>query len=494
MRSKLVCLLVIILCVFSLAGCVAKSAGRPAGLSSKLELDSWNNDVKKAVNDFLLLYGNVSDTFDKDAYIVSDFDKTVSTFCVRDEVLYYMLENMSFVMRPVVFADIIPKNAGDGFDDIFLDIVSDYGYLFDTYGPFDASGLKESSDYVIKDDPYWQDFASKMLYVYQNTDNEYWCYNWFAGMMDSSVYNIAYEACFKYKDFESDMLTFSGPDNFECVSGTYQASVILGVDVTDNIYELFNAITENGIDIWIVSNDEVNIVKAALDVFELREYVSGIVANNLNKDDYGRKTVGIDIEKGVGYVAAENDEWMSDEYPLVSVCEGEGAVHAIKDAISPHYNDKYPIGAIMDGSDDFNYCTEFESLRLVVCINRASAGATDGSGVIAELSVYEKDSLKYNFEEARKAGDTLYVLQGINENDSAAFVNDSSTTVFGESEHRLFLNDENWKELWYMNGNNMKPAEVINTFAIRTEKGSEFNTLGFAYGFLDEFNGYHSVK
>ena len=70
----------------------------------------------------------------------------------------------------------------------------------------------------------------------------------------------------------------------------------------------------------------------------------------------------------------------------------------------------------MDSSGDFNFCTEFDSLKFVICYNRANRKITEGAGLIAVLAVYQKDTLGYNLKKANAAGDTYYVLQGRDEN------------------------------------------------------------------------------
>lgn len=171
--------------------------------------------------------------------------------------------------------------------------------------------------------------------------------------------------------------------------------------------------------------------------------------------------------------------------------QGYGKIEAIVNAIYPDYKNHGPLAGFMDSTGDFNMCTEFESLKLVTCFNRANRKVTDGGGLIAEIAMYERDTLGYDFSKALENGDTLYLLQGRDENGPRTLRASNKTLLFGETEEKLFFNEENDAELKYMIDNNMTVKDAINKFAVKTNEKSE---LGFRYGFLDEYNGYHNIK
>lgn len=132
-------------------------------------------------------------------------------------------------------------------------------------------------------------------------------------------------------------------------------------------------------------------------------------------------------------------------------------------------------------------------MKLVICFNRASRKVTDGGGVAAELAVYQKDTLGYDLATANANGDTLYVLQGREENGLRGFRASNKTMVYGATEEKLFKNEDNETQLQYMIDNNMTTEEIVNTFAIKTAADAEGNVLGIKYGFLSEYAGYHNI-
>jgi hypothetical protein len=144
----------------------------------------------------------------------------------------------------------------------------------------------------------------------------------------------------------------------------------------------------------------------------------------------------------------------------------------------------------MDSTGDFNFCTEFKTLKLVVCFNRANRKVTDGGGLIAEVAIYEKDTLGYDLAKANAAGDTLYVLQGRDENGKRTFRNGNSTILLGSEEETLFKGPENRIQLQRMIDEKMTIRDILNTFAVRQKAGE--NGFDFNTGFVSEYAGYHT--
>ncbi|MBP6887014.1 MAG: hypothetical protein KBC20_03000, partial [Oscillospiraceae bacterium] len=143
---------------------------------------------------------------------------------------------------------------------------------------------------------------------------------------------------------------------------------------------------------------------------------------------------------------------------------------------------------------DFNFCTEYSSLKLVICFNRASRKITDGGGLVAEVAIYERDTLGYtDLATATAAGDTLYVLQGREENGLRGLRNSNATMTLGATEEKLFKNEDNQTQLQYMIDNQMTVKEIMDTFALKTAADAEGNVLALKYGFLKEYAGYHNI-
>ena len=207
-------------------------------------------------------------------------------------------------------------------------------------------------------------------------------------------------------------------------------------------------------------------------------------------DDTGRYITQYDAETGCGYYADKNGAWTQMTRPTKAQTQGVGKVTAVVNAIAPEYGNRGPIAGFMDSTGDFNFCTEFKTLKLVVCFNRANRKVTDGGGLIAEVAMYEKDTLGYDLAKANAAGDTLYVLQGRDENGKRAFRNSNGTLLLGKTEETLFKGSENEIQLQRMIDESMTVKDILNTFAVKQKAGE--NGFDFNTGFLTEYAGYHS--
>ena len=481
------------------------------------ERDDWNDEVKNAINALVDTYGKASENY-ADPYAVFDFDNTCSIFDVEEQLAIYQLQTMSFAITPDNLPEVLATDIGvaDGKQDLesgracysvdevehsyqewIDDIEAAYKYLYEQYGPFSPAGLEEAKQAEIQADPQWAEFATKMRAMYdvvfdsESADVAYpWILYWFTGMTEQEVYDLAYASHSFYKELETSSVTWTTPDDIKSKVGKVEYTWTSGTQVSENIKELWKVLDENGIDVWVCSASATDPIRAAIDVWGLHEYCTGMLAMTNVLED-GKYINHYDFENGCGWLAKENGEWERDTLPTKAQTQGVGKTTAIVNAISPKYSNHGPIAGFMDSTGDFNFCTEFETLKLVICFNRASRKVTDGGGLIAEIAVYEADTLGYDFAKADAAGDTLYVLQGREENGLRGMRNSRSTMLLGATEEKLFKNDDNTAQLQYIIDNNMTVADALNRFALKTAADAEGNDLQLKYGFLKEYNGYH---
>ena len=477
------------------------------------ERDDWADDVKAAINALVDTYGKASATY-ADPYVVFDFDNTCSIFDVEEQLAIHQLNVMAFAFAPEELTAILEEGLGDlnevrddakaysvkeeavSYSAVVEDIVNAYTYLYGKYGPFTAAGLDEAKQAEVQADEQWLEFATKMRVMYsfvgdaESADVAYpWILYWFTGMTEQEVYDLAYASHKKYSAVETREDIWTSPE-IESKAGQMTVTYYMGTTVSENIKELWKVLDENGIDVWVCSASATDPIRAAIDVWGLHDYCTGMLAMTNVLED-GKYINHYDFENGCGWLAKENGEWERDTLPTKAQTQGVGKTTAIVNAISPKYSNHGPIAGFMDSTGDFNFCTEFETLKLVICFNRASRKVTDGGGLIAEIAVYEADTLGYDFAKADAAGDTLYVLQGREENGLRGMRNSRSTMLLGATEEKLFKNDDNTAQLQYIIDNNMTVADALNRFALKTAADAEGNDLQLKYGFLKEYNGYH---
>ena len=508
--KKLICIIcVLALLLGSFAGCGKKA--EPAPSLPRLERSDWNDDAKNAVNMMLDKYGKGGTDPADNPYAVFDFDNTCSIFDIEEQTVVYQLQTMSFEIEPEDMKDIIITGIPDidkdvssygyfsgSFTDLADDITAEYTALWDKYGPFTYEGMTEDAVKAVSEDPDWQDFAAKVFVMYESVDDicssdvSYpWMTYLFAGMTDEELYDLTSRALAEYSGKETSLVTWTSPESCESKTGPVSYTWTSGVSVSENINELWKALDENGIDVWVCSASVTGVIRAAIDHFGLHEYCTGMLGMTDKTDENGRFINEYDYDSGCGYYAVENG-WERMSRPIKTQTQGKGKVVAIVNAIAPEYDDHGPIAGFMDSTGDFNFCSEFETLKLVICFNRATRGVKEGGGLIAETAIYQKESLGYDFAKAEEAGDTLYILQGREENGLRSLRNSSSTMRYGRSEEILFKSEENSIRLQKFKDDALSTADILNTWALR--RSGEENGLGFDTGFLDTYDGYHSHK
>lgn len=519
---KILATLITLAMVLSLAACGGQKAPGPTEkpieqdsevVTTYVERTDWDKTVKTAINDFMDMYGHASENYSEDSYVVFDFDNTCSIFDIEEQLAVYQLQVMAFAFTPDEIGEILFTELGDhdedrtdlgygngSYADWVDDITAAYTYLYETYGPFTASGLSEEEQATVQADPQWAEFATKMRTMYdlvydaESASVAYpWVLYWFTGMTQQEVYDLAYASHSYYGSVETSTVTWTSPAEVTSKVGVVEYTWNSGISVSKNIVELWAALQDNGIDVWVCSASAMEPVRAAIDVFGLHDYCTGVLAMTRTLDDDGKYTNSYDYETGYAWFATEGGWQEATENSTGAQTQGVGKVTAISNAVAPLYNGAGPLAGFMDSTGDFNFCTEFASLKLVACFNRASRKVTDGGGVIAEVAVYQRDTLGYTLATANANGDTLYVLQGREENGLRGFRASDATMIYGATEEKLFKSEDNETQLQHMIDNAMSTEEIINTFAIKTAADAAGNALGIKYGFLSEYAGYHNI-
>lgn len=409
----------------------------------QLTSSNWDPTVKGAINSFLAAYGNQSPAYNAQArpYAVFDFDNTTSILDMEEQLMIWQLDHLAFAIAPdqmeAVLLTGIPTDklgatygADDGsgrqvaIKDAIHDAAAAYKVLYNKHlvTPHGAD-LTASA----KELPEYKEFTTKMRWLYDaigetmDASVSYpWVTYWFTGMTPQDVYNLAL-ACDSYYGDPAKGQTWSkgsyqSPTDLASQAGAVSVSYKLGVTVTPEIKELYGALAANGIDVWICSASPVDVIRAAKDYFHLPG-VTGIVAMTNKTDAQGR------------YV----NEY---DYDLHAQTQGVGKALAISKVIAPKYQGRGPAFAAMDSQGDFNFCTEYKDTKEVLVVNRKRS---DDAALTAGIAVWQKQH-GITLAEANAKGDTLYVLQGRDEN-NGTFWPEDKTVLLGKTE-QSFLSDK----------------------------------------------------
>ncbi len=480
------------------------------GQGMRLSDADWNKDVKTGINDLLDTYGVYGKGKSSGNYVVFDFDNTCAIFDIEEQTLIYQIETMSFDIQPYQLKEILLTGINDpyadledyGYEGVTYDalaqnITDDYSNMWYRYSGISAAGVSEDNRKLLEEDPYWKDFAAKLRLMYNLIKKSEsadvaspWITYLYSGMSDDEVYDLTKRCLKEYSKVKTSKVTWKSPSDLDTSVGKVKVKWTKGVSVPKNINELWHALSDNNIDVWVCSDSAPGVIRAAIDSFDLHKYCSGVIGMTPQTDYYGQYKNAYDYDTGCGYYA-DSEGWSKMKNPTKAQTQGEGMVEAIVNAISPEYSDHGPIAGFMASTDDFNFCTELDSLALVVCFNRADRKVTDGAGLIAEIAVYEGDTLNYDLEKATENGDTLYLLQGRDENGRRSLRGSALTVKYGKTEEKLFDGSKNEEQLQSMKDRDMTIWDICDKYVL--ESSDEDNGLSFKTGFLETYSGYHSI-
>ena len=455
-------------------------------------LAGYSKETKQAIRDLVKQYKNKDNV-----YIVSDFDNTTSIFDIAYQCSIYQIETMSFVISKDEIGPILKTSLDDNetINNYIDDVSISYSHLVDTYGEFTASGVKEESLETLHNDVWYQEFSTKMMGLYNYVDSTVldivgyeWIMYWYSNMSEQEVYNMFKKSCEKYQYIDTKEVTWTSP-NIESKVGVISEAFVVGVSVTDSVKSMLKYYVDNGIDTWICSASHIDGVRAAVDAYGLSDYITGVIGMT-QKQANGKFVPGYDYETGYPYINKGHCNWEKADKPIKALPGREGKVTAIKNALYPRYNNEQPIAGFMDASGDFNFCTEFKNMKMVICYNRANRKITEGAGLVAIAAMYQKES-GVDLKTANDSGDTLYLLQGRNENSKRTLRESNYTIRFNETEEKLFANQDNFKLFDYVKSEKLTLKEFFDHFAIKTN--AENSVIGVAHGHLDLYPGYHSV-
>ena len=448
----------------------------------RLTHPDWAEDVREGVNAFL-------DSCDphENLYAVSDFDNTITIFDTEDQMLGFQLDTMSFAIRPEDMERVLCAGIGalkkkdEAQHRRFLDLAADaaaaYAVLWDRYGGFSAAGAEPEKLPEILKDPHWAEFSAKAVCLFNMAYGllspeaaDLWMMHFYYGMRREEIYRLSARMIEAYRDRETCSKAWKSPEGIPSRAGTVTADWVYGYSVSENMQELVRALHENGVDLWICSASDIDAVRASVDAFGLHDSVRGVLGMTPAFDSEGRCTLDYDLETGFGCYSLPGGEWEPMKRPTRAVTCEEGKVTAIRNALVPEYGGRGPAAGFMDSEGDFAFCTSFDSMRLVLCINRANRRPEDGGSLMARAALFQKavreGRAKAAANERSSAGpavgtagmetsgmetsgmetsgtETVYLLQGRSEQGLRGFRKGPETLLFGEKGAILFQKQDN---------------------------------------------------
>ena len=409
---------------------------------------NWTDTAKNAINSMIDAYGKYSNGYDKDCppYAVFDFDNSTSIQDVEEQLAIYQLETLRFA---ITSKDEMKKILLTGVEDPSIkyenhtlgeyadDVAAAYGKLLAKgYVSPDPHNIPTTMD----KDSDWMEFATKARLMYDaldDTQSTYitypWITYWFTGMTSDQVTALALESHKKYMGLTDTWKlsfykqTWTSPANYASKTGIQSVTFKMGVTISPELKELYKALDDDGIDVWVNSASFIDVIKAITDnpgIFGL-EGVDGVVAMTNKKVD---------------------GKWINEyDYDAHSQTQGCGKSETIDKCIAPKYNGHGPIFTACDSQGDFNFVTEYPDTAVCLILNRLR---TDDLGILAACAVYQEEQ-GVDFAKAQASGNTLYVLQGRDENAGVYWNSDETVSLGKDASSKASLSEkaEGWLNL-----------------------------------------------
>lgn len=377
----------------------------------------WEKDTWKALTSLIKENGKASKGYDdsRRPYAVFDFDNTSIMNDVELSAFAYQLENLKIKILPEKMFSALTEPIPDldmdlAFNDadhpvtarnLAEDICEDYKYLYDNYislytdsdSPKAQKALKK-----IRKSRQFKDFRAKTWALSDGVYETFeygigciWTLRLFNGMTNDEVTALVKEStAYYYAMKKIKRVTWESGDSGK--AGKVKITRSEGIGVAKEMTQLYNALMDNGFDVYICSASMEVVVEAmACDP----KYGFKISQDNVFGLRLAESPDGvIDARYASGY-----------EQPFK-----EGKVRCITHYIAPSHGGDGPCLVAGDSDGDVNMLTEFKDLKAGLIINCHNGGQI---GALAKYALYGKDSIDEG-QISIASEDTRYLVQGRN--------------------------------------------------------------------------------
>ncbi|MGM9768905.1 MAG: hypothetical protein ACI3Z0_10685 [Candidatus Cryptobacteroides sp.] len=323
--------------------------------------EGWTPEAHAALGQLIAETGKSSDGYDPECrpYAVFDFDNTTIVNDISMTLMIWQAENMRYAFSPdeafEVFTawlpdlDLVLEGPGMTARELADDMVNDYRAI---------NALLESGYGIenIRKEETWLDFRAKLLALNEGIENscDYatWCL-WMPALFSGMSYGELQEATRESVDYwlatgKIWNETWASPD------GKVSTVVRKGLIIPERSKILYNALRDNGIDVYVCSASLEAIVEVmACDA----SYGLGLGPGNV---------FGIRLADG-DKVGGE----FAGGYPGTFL---EGKVECIRKFIAPLHGGQDPVLVAGDSSGDYAMLTSFDGMKAGLIIDCGKGG------------------------------------------------------------------------------------------------------------------------
>lgn len=374
-------------------------------LTKELIVGNWDKFNRAQLNKMMAEYGigSANYTPNKKPYVVFDWDNTCVFLDIQEAALIYQIENLVFGMTPAQFNTAIrmglsEENFGKDYNNatgefvninkLAPDLVDSYTWLYKNY-----KGMKgKKSLEEVKKNPHYMNFATKLRYLYEaigDTFDHSVSYPWVTylstGLTEKQVRDFTAKTTEWQKTQPIAKVTWTSPASLPGKAGVVSITWNNGMRLLPEMQDLYHKLRANGIDIYVCSASFIDVVKeiSSNPKFGYNHNDNMVYAMELERDAKGR--IMTQFKKGYDQT------------------QGPGKTKTIERFLVS----KYGYGPIMiagDSEGDQNMMADFDSIKVVLIINRLRKPST----IIGGFSKIAVDTYGQT--------DAKYLLQGRDDN------------------------------------------------------------------------------
>lgn len=331
------------------------------GNETVLPEEGWTAEAHAALEKMIAANGKSSEGYDPECrpYAVFDFDNTTIVNDISITLMIWQAENMRYAFSPdeafeaftawIPDLDLVLEGPGMSARELADDMVNDYRAI---------SALLESGSSFenIRQEESWLDFRAKLVALNEGIENscDYatWCL-WMPALFTGMSYGELQAATRESVDYwlgngKIWNETWTSPD------GKVSTVVRKGIIIPERSKNLYKALRNNGIDVYVCSASLEEIVE--------------VMACDAS---YG---LGLDSGNVFGIRLADNDKvggQFAEDYPGTFL---EGKVECIRKFIAPLHGGQDPVLVAGDSSGDYAMLTSFEGMKAGLIIDCGKGG------------------------------------------------------------------------------------------------------------------------
>lgn len=306
-------------------------------------------------------------------YAVFDFDNTTIMHDIEDHLMMYMIDHLAYKMTPDEFYEVLtngPMNFNQPifsnsqnkatYLDLADDIIAQYQVLYTDYISLDESERLPLEQ--VKEWTQFDEFATKLRLFYQKVGSEFQRtpgknspIYWFKGYTVNEFKDLSIAVFEDALAKPIALRRLSSSPHIQSKVGEVEATIQQGIRIADEILDLWQALKDNNITIYIITASPIDLVRSIVTKPPFNLDASQVFGQCYDVDQEG----GIDSRLEAG----------------TYITKGLGKVEVIKNFMVETHG-KEPAMVFGDSMGDYPMMTQLPSVKLSVLFNRYASDRT----------------------------------------------------------------------------------------------------------------------